>query len=75
MMNDYIESIQTCFEEDTYRAVGHGSKYYRSQGAVQDEQFANLFQLWSENNHWKEAEKLFPNLTKEFSLLMKDNSK
>ena len=52
--------------------IGHGEDYWRDMG-YNEENFANMFQLWSENGKiWEETKILFPNTTKEFELIMKD---
>ena len=52
--------------------VGHGKDYWEDMG-YNEENFANMFQLWSENGEiWKETKILFPNTTKEFDMIIKD---
>ena len=52
--------------------IGHGKDYWDDMG-YNEENFANMFQMWSENGEiWEETKILFPNTTKEFDLIMKD---
>ena len=52
--------------------VGHGKDYWEDMG-YNEENFANMFQIWSENGEiWKETKILFPNTTKEFDMIIKD---
>lgn len=52
--------------------VGHGKDYWDDMG-YNEENFANMFQIWSENGEiWRETKILFPNTTKELELIIKD---
>jgi hypothetical protein len=52
---------------------GHGTRYYARKSAQPHENFANLFSLWADKTvEWKEVKALFPNLTKEFEIIMKE---
>jgi len=76
-MSDIIDSMSQGSFRTYHNAPGHGRNYYRhgDRPATQNqmtENFANLFQLWSEETHWGETKKLFPNLTKEFEGVMQE---
>ena len=70
--SDIVDSMSGGDFFETLGAEGHGKKYFKGPRARQRENFANLFQLWSENTHWKETRELFPNLTMEFENIIKD---
>ena len=57
---------------DKLGADGHGAGYYRKQGNKETEIFANMFALWSDNKQWSKTKELFPNLSEEFELIMKE---
>ena len=70
--SDIIDSMSNGRFHSENFAHGHGKKYYSSDRARQSENFANLFALWSDGKHWSEAKTLFPNLTSEFEIIMKE---
>ena len=52
--------------------IGHGAEYWKDMG-YNEENFANMFQMWSEDDKlWKYTKDIFPNTTKEFELIMKE---
>jgi len=71
--SDIIDSMSDGWFYDRLRMSGHGGRYY--YGNVENqmtENFANLFQIWSQETHWEEATQLFPNLTKAFEQIMNE---
>ena len=71
--SDIIDSMADGWFRDNHMAYGHGGKYYfRNIENKMTENFANLFELWSDNKDWDKVKELFPNLTKEFEAIMKE---
>jgi hypothetical protein len=68
--SDIIDSMTTGYFQKTHKMPGHGIGYYKTGSAMQSENFANLFLMYSDDDLWKQAQKLFPSLTKEFKKIM-----
>ncbi|MEA2090944.1 MAG: phage minor head protein [Campylobacterota bacterium] len=68
-----VDNITDGHFRDNYNASGHGRKYFKSKDYLQQtENFADLFALWSDGSKWDETKKMFPNLTKEFEIIMSE---
>ncbi|MCK5743963.1 MAG: minor capsid protein [Caldisericia bacterium] len=74
--SDILDSMTTGYFHKNYMH-GHGSKYYnRDKFNKQTENFANLFADYvNGGDQWSETAKMFPNLAKEFELIMDDITK
>ena len=71
-LSDIMDSLSAGKFRSKYFADGHGTQYYKTLENRMSENFANMFSIWSEKTRWNEAQELFPNLTKEFELIMKE---
>jgi len=71
-VSDIIDSMTKGKFYNNHRMAGHGKSYYRSHENQMTENFANLFLLWSDKKSWAFTKKMFPSLTKEFELIMKE---
>jgi len=72
-LSDIVDSISKGSFQTDYHMFGHGTRYYARKSAQPHENFANLFSLWADKTvEWKEVKALFPNLTKEFEIIMKE---
>lgn len=71
-VSDIIDSMTKGKFHNDHRMSGHGKSYYRTQENQMTENFANLFLLWSDKKKWSFTKKMFPELTKEFELIMKE---
>ena len=71
--SDIIDSMTKGEFYSKHYAYGHGQSYYKRGLETQmTENFANLFRAYAHEHDWREAKELFPNLTKEFELLMEE---
>ena len=71
-ISDIIDSMTKGKFYNDFRMAGHGKSYYRSHDHQMTENFANLFLLWSDKKKWAFTKEMFPSLTKEFELIMKE---
>jgi SPP1 gp7 family putative phage head morphogenesis protein len=72
-LSDMIDSATRGYAHKYKNFIGHGTKYYSSETLQANEDFANMFALWSKDGKgWKKAKEYFPNLTKEFETKMED---
>ena len=70
--SDIVDSLTKGSFQKNYYVHGHGVRYYKRISARNQENFANLFYLWSQGgNIWEETKQLFPNLSREFEEVMK----
>jgi hypothetical protein len=73
-ISDIIDSLTIGKFRSDFRMTGHGTIYYMEGGlkSQMTENFANLFLLWSDNKAWAFTKEMFPNLAKEFEVIMKE---
>jgi len=83
-MSDIIDSMTKGVFYNDHHMTGHGKSYYghgykSAQGSSFSERqltenFANMFSIWSDNDKrgWSHAKKVFPNMTKEFEIVMSE---
>lgn len=69
--SDIVDSLTKGAFQKNYYVHGHGVKYYKRSEARHQENFANLFYLWAKGDKiWDETKVLFPNLSREFEMIM-----
>lgn len=73
-ISDIIDSMTRGTFQSKFGMPGHGKMYYLEGGtrSQMTENFANLFLLWSDKKAWTFTKEMFPSLTKEFEVVMKE---
>lgn len=70
---DIYDSLSQGWLRDKYIGVhGHGKGYFSVKKYRMTENFANLYEIYSNNEIWDDVKKILPNMTKEFELIMKE---
>jgi hypothetical protein len=81
-MSDIVDSLTKGAFHTDFQMFGHGKSYYGYNFMTKKysnysesqltENFANMFEIWSSGNEkgWSHAKKMFPNMTKEFEVIM-----
>lgn len=68
-ISDIIDAMTRGLYQKKYGTYGHGVGYYKRRGMVQEETFANMFQIRA-TPEWKEVKRLFPATAKRFDELI-----
>lgn len=70
---DVYDSLSQGWLRDKYIGVhGHGKGYFSVNKYRMTENFANLYEMYSNNEIWDEARRILPSMTKEFELIIKE---
>ena len=68
-LSDFFCSMTKC---DIMGRYGHSASYYGDYSRRTVEMFANMFDLYCRQEHWDFLEENFPDLVKQFTLILKE---